>query len=267
MKKIYNKKQSVKKSSGFINSCMKKSCAGLAVCCAMLMLSGCSDPMPELSEEENAMIVEYAAGALLKYNKNYTGKIVSDEIIEQQLAKEKEFAENTEKARLARIRDEETKQQEKQSGTAGSDSSMTAEELGHFLGTDPAVLTYEGYQICKDYPDADNMEEVLAVMTARPGNQFCVLKFTFTNPGESETAINILDKRYRFLAVINDSQTVQVQATYALEDLSTYEGSIPAGESEEAVLILELTEEAAANIQTITLLVSGNGSNAKVLLQ
>lgn len=267
MRKISKKKQSVKKSAGFINTCMKKSCAGLAVCCAMLMMSGCSDPMPELSAEENALIVEYAAGALLKYNKNYTGKIVSDETIEEQLAREKEFAENTEKARLARIRDEETKQQEKQNGTAASNSSMTTEELGHFLGIDPAVLTYEGYQICKDYPDADNMEEVFAVMTARPGNQFCVLKFKLANPGESDAVINMLDKRYRFLAVINDSQTVQVQATYALEDLSTYEGSIPAGESEEAVLILELTEEAAANIQTITLSVSGNGSNAKVLLQ
>ena len=44
-----------------------------------VLLTGCVDSMPELTDEQSDIIAEYAAGLLLKYSPNYNYKIASEE--------------------------------------------------------------------------------------------------------------------------------------------------------------------------------------------
>ena len=42
----------------------------------MVSLSGCGNTIPSLSEEQEALVVEYASTAVLKHDANYQGKLV-----------------------------------------------------------------------------------------------------------------------------------------------------------------------------------------------
>ena len=54
----------------------KKLVVMLCIMTMTLSLSGCGNAIPDMSEEESAMITEYAAGLLLKYDKNYSSRLV-----------------------------------------------------------------------------------------------------------------------------------------------------------------------------------------------
>ncbi|MCM1087931.1 MAG: hypothetical protein NC419_07215, partial [Muribaculaceae bacterium] len=46
---------------------------GIGIAC---ILTGCGNTMPELTEEENDIITEYAVSLLLKYDKNYNSRLI-----------------------------------------------------------------------------------------------------------------------------------------------------------------------------------------------
>lgn len=50
---------------------------------ALLFASGCGSKLPELSEEENDLVAEYAAGLALENSKNYDDGIATEEEIEK----------------------------------------------------------------------------------------------------------------------------------------------------------------------------------------
>ena len=54
---------------------MKKSMISLAVATAMISLVGCGNQIPDMTQEQQALVVEYAAGEILKYDKNYSSKL------------------------------------------------------------------------------------------------------------------------------------------------------------------------------------------------
>ena len=45
------------------------------------LLTGCVDQMPEMTEEQSALIAEYAADMLLKYSPNYVYKIADEDVL------------------------------------------------------------------------------------------------------------------------------------------------------------------------------------------
>ena len=44
-----------------------------------LLMTGCIDAMPELTEEQSAIIAEYSASLLLKYSPNFEYRIADEE--------------------------------------------------------------------------------------------------------------------------------------------------------------------------------------------
>lgn len=234
---------------------------------ASMLLTGCTGSMPELSEEEQELVVEYAAGVLLKHNKNYSGKIVDDEVIAQQLAKEREFAENTEQYKQLLAESKKAEESENDAdGEASYPDEKTIEELAQMIGVSPVLLRYEGHLVCDSYPDVEE-GEVDFVMTATPGNKLCVLQFSLNNQTAEDVPVNVYEKGFRFLVALDDGKTEQVQATFSLEDLSIYKEVIPAGETKEAILVLELQEDVAMNLQSLVLSVRGNGESAHTVLE
>ena len=56
---------------------------GITVMVASL-LTGCVDAMPDLTEEQSALIAEYAADMLLKYSPNYNYRIEDEEALAEE---------------------------------------------------------------------------------------------------------------------------------------------------------------------------------------
>ena len=49
------------------------------------LLTGCIDNMPDMTEEQSALIAEYAADIMLKYSSNYNYRIADEEdLIEEE---------------------------------------------------------------------------------------------------------------------------------------------------------------------------------------
>ena len=65
---------------------MKKNLTGgIAAVLAVAFMTGCGNTIPEMTEAEQELVVEYAANTLLKYDKYYERKLI-ELTLEQELA-------------------------------------------------------------------------------------------------------------------------------------------------------------------------------------
>ena len=63
---------------------MKKIRVSLCILGVMMIFSGCGGRIPDMTEEEQEAISEYAAGLLLKYNTDQDSRLVDLELLEEQ---------------------------------------------------------------------------------------------------------------------------------------------------------------------------------------
>ena len=81
---------------------MKKSIISLlTVTLTAITLSGCAlAPVPDMTEEQEKLVAEYAAGLLLKYDQSYDNQIMTPEQLEKAQEKERIQKERDEKTRI-----------------------------------------------------------------------------------------------------------------------------------------------------------------------
>ena len=53
---------------------MKRVLVGLLIGAVCFSFAGCGSEIPEMTEEQQELVVEYAAGELLKFDKNHSVK-------------------------------------------------------------------------------------------------------------------------------------------------------------------------------------------------
>ena len=65
----------------------KKLTGGIAAALIAVVMTGCGNTIPEMTEAEQELVVEYAANTLLKYDKYYERKLI-ELTLEQELAED-----------------------------------------------------------------------------------------------------------------------------------------------------------------------------------
>ena len=98
-----------------------------------------------------------------------------------------------------------------------------------------------------------------------PGSQLLVLKVKLTNQSSQDLAIDILAMTPAFSVTVNGEYTAAAQTTILPNDLSTYQGTLLAGESGETVLLFEIPQEVQA-VSDLSLKVTMNGSQNTIKL-
>ncbi len=237
------------------------------------LLSGCGESLPELSEEDYGVVAEYAAGELMKYNQLNKGKIVSDQAIEEQLAKEEQFRKNTEEY-LEKVKKEDEEKQEKKEKKKSSDSGSSSTgmtenvEIASFVGASPLQIQYTGMEVGDSYPSG-GAEEFYFSMDASEGKKLVVLKFDISNPSGEDVNVNMLESGTGFYVSFGEEKTVSILATMLPNDLATLNTTMAPGSSEEGVLVLELDEASAANAENgyISLLMRRAGETGRATLR
>lgn len=226
--------------------------------CAAVSLTGCSASIPELSEAENDMVAEYAAGLLLKYDKNYDGALpVAGEKAVKPETLEDIPEETTEESEVP------AENEDAISGDSEVSEEMASEniivDIAAFLELEGISIDYAGYEITDSYVEGDN---IAFSMDATPGNQLLVVKLNLTNTQPEDIEVDMLNKKdVRFRLIVNNGAKKNVLYTMLLDDFSIYKNTIAAGTTEQAVLICEITEEEAATVETIDLYMR-NGENS-----
>ncbi len=221
----------------------------IGICC--LGLTGCGS-FPDLTAAQQELIAEYAAGILLKYSKTSNNRLTE---VDEEAVLEKIEEENQEEVVDDEVEDTEQVVEDNAPVTDATqeiqiEEVIVSQPMNQVLGLSDVTLQSNGYEIKDSYPEEEGMYFAL---DASDGYKLIVLKFSLFNSTENSIDVNMLGTSSRFKVSLNGSGYKAALSTMLLDDMSTYVGTIGAGESVDLVLISEWTEEEISNISNLTL--------------
>ncbi len=217
----------------------------------LVSLCGCGNAIPSLSEEQEALVVEYASTAVLKHDANYQGKLVDLSTITN---KEEVQPEETTQPPAEETNIPETPAPVQEPQPEGDSAAQEEEEVQvnaeQILGLQNVSLMYSGYEVDEFYPKNGN--EIYFVMNATPGNNLLVVKFTLRNLLNEEQNIQIQPGTVRVKIDLNGGEK-NALTTMLLNDLATYQGTLGPDEETELVVVGEYPVEDLQTIDSLSL--------------
>lgn len=224
-----------------------------------MLLGGCGTAPYSLTEKEEAIIVNYAAHVVSKFNA-YQGDgltyLVEEETEETELAEED-------------VSVEETEIPEDTSEAGGQPGEQTQEEVGaadldQVFGLEGLHIAYTGTEIRDSYIESDAY-----ALDVSAGKTYLILKFNLVNASDEEIHLDNLSKRPTFRVSFQTAEEESIQATayttILLNDFSTYEENIPAQTTNEAVLLFEVPDS-VTSAEQIVLKVNVNATTYEINL-
>lgn len=245
--------------------------AGIFLCGIMtaVLITGCGSVMPDLTEEETELISEYASGVLLKYDRVYSGRLMSMSEYEEEENKKAEREQKVIEERTAE--EENTQESDESNGTEVVDVSQDEEAaplpatIEEYYGIQDVTFQYAGYELVQSYPAEEEEGTLFFAMDATEGMQLLVLKFTASNGSLADLALDMMGYGARFRVSVNGGSQENVLSTMLLNDLHTYNDVIPAGSSVELVSIIEVPQSTA--VESINFILCGDAGNSTMVLQ
>ncbi len=235
--------------------------------CLLFSLVGCTSAIPELSEDEQAMVTQYMADMLLKYDSNYQSALLEEDelaiALEEQRAKEE----------AARLEAEEQQRLEQEKIEAAKPDNIEVEETPKYAAVgemavasdlDGVEFEYLGYELKSQYPDAEEGELVFA-MTPTEGNELLVIRFYMANISGSDYEVDTIRTGTSYAVKINDGSYAPALTTLIENDLSTLGVDMPMETGMEVVLISEVP--AGTQVNSIILYVHAQDGNLEIQLQ
>lgn len=220
--------------------------AVLAAGLLILGLSGCGEnQIPEMTDDELRMVREYTAVTLMKYDANSRSRLVDYSqmlIIYQSSAAQGQEQEPQQPDGMDPV--DNTPIVGGPTGNGAQSYSM--EDV---LGLSEGVsIVYTGQALYDAYPEDDAF-----AISASEGKQLLVLEFVIINASDQDQSIDILSLAPDFRITVNGDYTRKAMFTMSEEDLALYQGTIPSMESASTVLVIELDDERAENLSSISL--------------
>lgn len=225
-----------------------------------------------LTEDEQKMYAEYAAGVLMKYNAGSNMRVLEGQTLRNQEAKEEAAREQAARreqlaAEYASDKSDSNKKENTSSGGNASGSSQGISyisDMSAATGTNAFTITYTGYEVTDSYPSSG--DDILMAIDAQQGKLLLVTKFLVTNISGQTENFDMFSKQPKFKVNINGN-TYKSQYTLLLDDLSMYKGDMDAGSVIETVLVFEVPEGVASNINDMELSVSVNDTVSTMQLR
>lgn len=275
---------------------ISKKLSALLLASVMLMLTGCGEEPINLTDEERNQVISYAAHIVGKYNGMQTEGLVyiaeepdeegtlqeepTDVPTEEANAPAEEPAEEQDTAEAANPEENADLAQDSAQGDteelptedvaagdtaneSATDQQADAEQVSfnEALGLGDVAADYKGYDITNPYVEADYYS-----VTADAGKTFLVLHVDLTNNATEAMNCNILAAGPVFTATVNGGIKVAAETTILLNDLSTFSADMQVGETVSTVLLFQIPEEEAANINDLSLSVFINNTNYNISL-
>lgn len=227
--------------------------AWAAVTSMVMLLTGCGSSFPDMTEEQEDMVGEYAAMLLIKYDANNRSRLVSREDVEAREAEllKKQQQEEARKAQKEKKNKDKDQTATVQDGQKINDNTVDSMEA-FFALPDGVTITYAGNELCSSYP-ANSEESEYPVVDAVEGRQLLVLKFNLSNQSPTEQAIDILSQNVTFRVTVNGDYSRNTLLTMMEDDFSTYTGTLSAGESVNVVLLTEVDYDVAEHLASVSL--------------
>ena len=275
---------------------MKKIVAICSIVILSLFVGGCVKTI-ELTDEESKLVAEYAAELLLKYDRNNDSKYYNDEysdidpfatteylttetltteaIITEEPTTQENQPENPEQSGNSDITGGQPLEQEgvvnSNSNTTENVSGIVADadknfNLGAFIGEDKVSIKYEYYMVLDEYPSYDQ-DGVFITIEAPQGYKLIVVKFKLENLTNEDQQLDLYSKDVDYRIIVDNSKSAKQMLTILIDDLYTYEGTVAASMYNEAVLLFQVSEDIALNVEDLKLKATYNGEDVIISLQ
>lgn len=232
----------------------KKSITALltaAVMCAAL--TGCGEnAIPDMTDEQVKSIGEYVAITMMKYDANHRSRLVDRDLLDKKPNVPSESVATQAPSGMGTV-----------DNTPVIDSTMvenpyTMEEV--LALPDGVMLVYSGQRICNAYPDTGEVGDFY--LDASKGNKLLALSFILNNTTGQEQKVDVLSSDAVFRVTVNGSYSRRALATGLPDDITTYNNkTIPANSDTEVVILVEVTDEIASGMESISLNVK-NGAKS-----
>lgn len=192
---------------------------------SMFCLTGCGEPMIELTDEEETLIAHSAAYFVAKHNIHQKDGVIN-------------------------VPDDLKQQVESSDSDIILDNNSQTEELT----TSPVggiLISCCDKTITKDYIENDAY-----VIYADVGKSLCIFQIRLQNTSHNDVEINNLVSKPKFQLSYNN-KTVMAESTFLNKDLSSYQGIIPAHSTIDAILIFEVNDDDVESLKEIDFQIEG----------
>lgn len=254
---------------------MKKRNAELLMLIGVMgLLTGCGNTIPEMTSEQQELVVEYTVGTVLKYDRNYENRLVKVSELEadEELLPEEVPDQNTEQDQEIQEQGSELPELSQTTASEGDVPKGTDAEQGadvtsieEFLQTEQLTFRYAGFEVVDQYPERNEEEELFFAMTATEGQKLLVIRFDVENSSGTDADLDMNGMGVRFRLIV-DGEEKRALTTMLLNDLSYYSGTIASGETKELVLVCELPEEKAQTVSELKLVMKNVDNTATISL-
>lgn len=238
-----------------------KKSAAVFLTVALLMLSGCAEnQIPDMTEDDMQSIGEFVAITMMKYDLGHTSRLMdlSEAGMEGVAVMPAVTPVPEESSGMGPVDDTPIVDAAGEAVLPKNDYTME-EVMGLPEGVTVAFLGQETYS---SYPNESDYFSV----TASDGKKIVVLKFSLTNTTEQELSVDLLSSGATYRITLNENFSYNALTTGLLEDLSTYENSLPAGGSAEAVLLIEVEDSVSEEILSVGIIVRNESKSYKAVL-
>lgn len=228
----------------------------------VLVMAGCGKDV-KINSQENDLIAEYIAGAVLKYNGDGLQQqqliVIEQNKDENATVGETQGSSGSQQGTQAPTQgsSQSGSQSGTTSGTTGSTASPTGDvmtDLANGLGLSGTTITYTGYEKGDKYPE-DGLFSV-------PANTNCVIfgfEFNIKNNTGADIVANTDAKPIMFKLVIDGQTRVQSSSILHNDMTSLKNVTIKAGESYETAVIFQIPKGSAGSTAGMSLQVYSNG--------
>ena len=227
----------------------RKTLLASVLCVLAVSISGCGNQIPDMTEEQQQAITDYAVDLVLKYDVNYQSRLV--ELPEEEVVEQEQVV--TETPIPTELPGMEPVEQlpEVQVGENGTvATNLSVEEVLGWEGI--CQLQYQDFSVAASY-ETNSAAQGYVSVEAADGNKLLVVRFTLSNTSADDQHINMIANDAKFSLVMGGEGAKKCQMTLLENDLSTYFGDVPAGSSVEVVLVAEMAEELLADVASLTL--------------
>ncbi len=216
----------------------------------LFVLTGCAEPLHELTPEEEELIVHYSAYAVAKFNIYQKDGMTSAEPTEEDLAsvenesKPQDDNQNSQK----QDNDNDSETQDKEPLTTAKAS------LAQAVGQENLTVTYTGLEVSEHYQEGGYFS-----LDASSGCTYAIMSFKLENKTQSGLDVDAFTLGHSYSATIAGS-LYKAENTFLTYSLSTYQGTINAGESVDVVLLFEVPKGTKVSKEDVTLYANMKGT-------
>ncbi len=233
---------------------MKRKSLVALVLIMTLLSTGCGASQTELTQDENDMIAEYIAGALLKYDLRYDQKLLYD------TQQENEDANTTEDTLTQESPSPSPQATQDQNATPSEETGATGDvaqvstqpvyqNVAELYKSEGCTVNYVNAKEYQSYPKTS--ENSYFLLEANNGKKLLALTFEVTNEGAKAKNFSLINAGLTYGLEDSLGNKNKPLLTALTNDLQYLDIEIKSGKTQKAVVIFELPKNAEKSDYTL----------------